>query len=96
MTPDGFIACLYGPSIAKWNDARVLGESGLLNQLRQLMPLDGSNGPVYALYSDLIYPQCTHLLKGFVDPAPNSRQATFNHVMLASRVCVEWGFNQIV
>jgi hypothetical protein len=60
------------------------------------MPLDGSNGPVYALFGDLIYPQCAHLLKGFVDPAPNSLQAAFNRMMSASRICVEWGFNQIV
>jgi DDE superfamily endonuclease len=96
MTPDGFIACLHGPSIGKCNDSRVLHESGLLNQLRELMPLDASNGPVYALFSDLIYPECPHLLKGFVHPPPNSPQAVFNRMMSASRVCVEWGFNEIV
>jgi hypothetical protein len=56
MTPDGFIAYFMGPWIGQCNDAWILHESGLLEQLQNLMPLDQSNGPVFALFADLIFP----------------------------------------
>lgn len=96
VTPDGFIACLYGPYIGKRHDARIFRESGILEMLQDLMPADGANGPVYALYGDLAYPQSIWLFGGFVNPARNSPQAIFNRHMSSARIAVEWGFNNIL
>jgi DDE superfamily endonuclease len=95
ITPNGYIACMAGPYIARRHDARILRESGLLDILTELMPLDESNGPVYALYGDLAYPQSIHLFGGFVNPPPNSPQAQFNKAMSAVRIVVEWGFSNV-
>ena len=65
VTPDGFIACLSGPYIAKRHDLRILHESRLLEQLQELMPEDGSEGIVYSLYGDLAYERRLHIFCGF-------------------------------
>lgn len=96
VVPDGFIACLWGPYIAKRHDARMLRESGLMESLRQIMPADLSNGRVYALYGDLAYPQSIWLFGGYVNPEPNSPRALFNKHMSKARIAVEWGFSQII
>jgi len=74
----------------------MLRESGLMDILRGLMPADGSNGPVYALYGDLAYPQSIWLFGGYVNPAPGSLQRAFNRFMSGARIAVEWGFGQII
>jgi nuclease HARBI1 len=95
VTPDGYVACLYGPFVAKRHDSRMYRESGVREELQTIMPEDQSNGPVYALYGDLAYPQSIWLLGGFVNPARDSPEALFNQTMSASRIAVEWGFNHI-
>ena len=57
VTPDGFIASLYRPFVAKRHDARMLRESSLIEMLENLMPANLTNGPMYTLYGDLAYPQ---------------------------------------
>jgi len=94
--PDGFIACLHGPFVAKRHDARMLRESGLMDILRDLMPADGSNGPVYAMYGDLAYPQSVWLLGGIANAEQGSLEARLNKFMSKSRISVEWSFNEIV
>jgi hypothetical protein len=96
VVPDGFVACLWGPWVAKRHDARMLRESGLMEMLQQLMPADLSNGRVYALYGDLAYPQSIWLFGGYVNPEPNSPRAQFNKLMSKARIAVEWGFAQII
>ena len=41
LFPDRFIACLLSPVAAKTHDARQLQDSGLLDQLEEIMPCDG-------------------------------------------------------
>jgi nuclease HARBI1 len=96
ITPTGYFACLDGPFIARRCDARILRESGLLDAIMELMPQDGSNGQVYALYGDLAYPQSTYIFGGFVNPLPNSPQAQFNRIMSKVRIVVEWGFSNVL
>ena len=74
----------------------MLAESRIIQDLMDLMPLDGSNGPVLALFGDLAYPLTPWSLKGFVNPAANSPQAHFNTRMNSARVSVEWGFKNIL
>jgi nuclease HARBI1 len=94
-TPDGFIALLYGPWSSKMHDARVFRMSGLLDQLRNLMPTNGSNGPVYALYADSAYPQCAWIMHGFINPPQNSAESLFNTLMSRARIAVEWAFKNV-
>lgn len=96
ITPDGFIAHLAGPFMGRDHDSRILAESLLLEALQDLMPLDGSGGPIFALYSDLAYPFSNWLMKGFVNPPRGSLQARFNTLMSSCRVAVEWGFKNIL
>ena len=96
VTPDGYIACLHGPYVARRHDARILRESGLLETLHRLMPADGSNGPVFALFGDLAYPQSIYLFGGFVNPVRNSPEARFNRRMSKVRIIVEWGFANVL
>ena len=59
VTPDdGLIALLYGPIPGSRHDFFMLNNSGVLVQLRNLMP-DGPQHqiPVYSLYGDPAYPQ---------------------------------------
>jgi hypothetical protein len=72
IIPDGYVAYLHGPFVARRHDARILRESGLFERLRALMPADLSNGPVYGLYGDLAYPQSIWLFGGFLNPPRNS------------------------
>lgn len=96
VTPDGFIAHLTGPFMGRDHDSRMLAESLLLPALQQLMPADGTGGPIYCMYSDLAYPTSAWLMKGFVNAAEGSPEKAFNTAMSKVRIVVEWGFKNIV
>jgi hypothetical protein len=87
---------MYDPFGARRHGARMLRESQLLEILEVLMPVNGANGPVYALYGDLAYPQCAHIMLGFRNAAVGSPQRLFNTHMSKARVAVEWGFRNII
>lgn len=93
VTPDGFVAHLTGPFVARFHDARMLRESGLLEQLEELMPRDGQ---IYGLYGDLAYSQSQYLFGGFVNPAANTPERRFNFEMSRVRIVVEWGFANVL
>ena len=96
VTPDGYIACLHGAYTAKRHDARVLRESGLLEALQQLMPVDDDgDDPIYYLYGDLAYEHRHHLFSGYRNAAPNTPQSRFNKEMSKVRIVVEWGYSTI-
>ena len=95
ITPDGYIAHMFGPCIGRRHDNRMMNESGLLHELMALMPLFG-NGRVFALFGDLAYAMNPWMLKGFVNPAPGSPQANFNTMMSSLRIAVEWGFHNLL
>jgi nuclease HARBI1 len=89
------IALLFGPWSSKTHDARVFRMSGLLDRLRNLMPANGSNGRVYALYADSAFPQCAWIMHGFINPPHDSDQALFNRLMSKARIAVEWAFKTV-
>jgi hypothetical protein len=92
VTPDGLIACLFGPVPGSRHDAFIIGESGLLDQLEELMP---PGNPVYTLYGDSAYAQMHLVLGGFRNPIPHTRQAEWNGQMSSVRESVEWMFGRI-
>jgi hypothetical protein len=96
VTPDGYIACLSGPYVARRHDVRILRESGLLEMLQQLMPEDESNGPIYYLYGDLAYEHRQHIFSGFRNAQPNTPRSRFNREMSKVRIVVEWGFANVL
>ena len=95
LVPNGYIACLYGPVPAKTHDAKLLHESNLMEQLCATMPDDNSNGPIYSLYGDLVYPQSPYLLGGYRNVANGTDEAQFNRLMSSVRITVEWGYCKI-
>ena len=95
LTPDGYIACLYGPVPAKTHDARLLHESQLLEQLQTVMPENGNN-PIYALYGDLVYAQSAYVLGGFHNVDTNSDEDAYNRLLSSVHITVEWGFTELV
>ena len=68
VTPDGLVALLFGPIEGSRHDSHMLNESGLLDQLNNIMPVGPQHPPVYSLYGDPAYPQSLHLLGGFRNP----------------------------
>ena len=87
--PDGYIACLFSPVPPKTNDVRLLCESNLIQQLHNVMPEDNSNGPIYSLYGDLVYPQSAYLLGGFRKAIAGTDKAHFNRLMSSVWITVE-------
>jgi hypothetical protein len=61
ITPDGLIACFFGPIPGARDDSYMLAESQLLPQLEDLM-LRGSGVEVFALYRDPAYPQSRYIV----------------------------------
>jgi hypothetical protein len=95
VTPDGLIACLFGPIPGARHDSFMLAESGLLTQLSQMMPRNQPGVDVYSLYGDPAYPQSQYIVGGHRNPAPNSIEGQWNTAMSKVRICVEWGFKEI-
>ena len=95
LVPDGFIACLFGPDSVKTHDARLLQESGLLDQLEELMPHDGDL-TIYTLDGDLVYAQSIYLIGGFCNADVGTDEALYNWSMSSVRITVEWGFGAII
>lgn len=95
VTPDGLIACLYGPIPGARHDSYMLAESELLFKLQDLMP-QNQQQPIYALYGDPAYPQSSYIIGGYRNPVPNTDQAHWNTAMSKVRICVEWGFKEII
>ena len=52
-----------------------------MEQLRNVMPDNNSNGPIYSLYSDLAYPQSSYLLGGFWNVINGMDKANFHRLM---------------
>ena len=92
-TPDGLIACLWGPMNGNRHDSHMLRESNLLAQLRDMMT---DIEPVYSLYGDPAYPQSMYIFGGYNNPAAGSPEADWNTRMSKVREAVEWGFKEIV
>jgi hypothetical protein len=95
VTPDGLIACLFGPIPGSRHDSFMLAESGLLQQLTEIMPRNQPGVQIYSLYGDPAYPQSQYLVGGYRNPAPNSVEAQWNTAMSKVRISVEWGFKEI-
>jgi hypothetical protein len=90
--PDGIMVNLYGPFVGRRHDSAMLGESGLLDVLDEMM-----NGldKVYSLYGDPAYPLSRLLLRPFKGRLTEEQQA-FNTSMSMVREGVEWGFGKTV
>ena len=95
VAPDGFIVDLFGPIEGSRHDSYMLGQSNLLPKLRELMPEDGSRGPIYSLYGDPAYPQSPYIYGGFCNAVPGSPEAGWNTTMSQVRQVVEFGFKDV-
>jgi len=93
VTPDGFIALLFGPIPGNRHDSYMLRESGLLDELEALMP---DPEDFYSLFGDPAYPQSRLLFGGFRHPAEGSVEAQWNKQMSSVRESVEWLFGGVI
>jgi len=93
VTPDGFIALLFGPIPGNRHDSHMLRDSQLLAQLEALFP-EGEQ--FYSLYGDPAYPQSRLLFGGFRYAAPNSAESKWNKRMSSVRESVEWLYGGIL
>ena len=96
LVPNGYIACLYGPMLAKSHDAKLLRQSNLMEQLCNVMPDDNPKGPIYSLYSDLAYLKSSYLLCDFRNVINGMDEANFNRLMSSICITVEWGDCKII
>jgi nuclease HARBI1 len=95
QTPEGFVAWIKGPYPAPRGDARIFREGGLLDQLRSIMPADGTNGTIFSLYGDLAYPQSSWMMRGYINAESGSAEARFNTIMSSVRIAVEWSYSMV-
>ena len=78
----------------RMHDARILGESGLMQQLNQYA--FATDGTPLCLYGDLAYPLRVHLQQPFRNnDALTDDMRQYNKAMSAVRVSVEWLFGEI-
>ena len=94
MSPFGIIAHLFGPLEGRRHDAAMLHESGLLRQIEQYM--QRQCGTYWVLYGDPAYPNRPQLVRPYQGAVLTPLQAEFNRKMSSARVCVEWGFGNII
>ena len=92
---ESFIAYLKGPWPAQTQDAQMLCESQLMEELEDLMPANGE-GAVYGMYGDLAYAQSIYLIGGFWKPTAGSDEALFNRQISSVHITVEWVFRDII
>lgn len=95
MLTNGLIGRLDGPFKGRRHDCAIVHLSRLIDELR-LLPVkeDGTN---FAVYGDAGYSNQTYIKVGFKNHASlNEIQKHFNKIMSSLRVCVEYGFGQIV
>ena len=98
MSPYGIMAHLFGPLEGRRHDAAMLQESGLLSQVEQHMKRGSttSSGKYWILYGDPAYPNRPQILRPFQGARLSPSEAEFNRLMSGARVCVEWGFGNII
>lgn len=76
------------------HDARMLGESGLMQDLEQFA--FASDGIALCLYGDPAYPLRVHLQQPFRNNAALTEEMRqYNEAMSSVRVSVEWLFGEI-
>jgi hypothetical protein len=72
----------------KRHDSRMYRESEVHEMLARTMPANESNGPVYALYGDLAYPQSIWLLEPFSTRGCQDRELPSNGGLTLLPKCV--------
>lgn len=92
--PNGLIANLSGPWEGRMHDARMLGESGLIQDLERIAFTP--DGTPLCLYGDPAYPLRVHLQQPFRNNAAFTEDMRqYNKAMSSVRVSVEWLFGEI-
>jgi hypothetical protein len=91
--PSSLIAQLYGPVGGRRHDAYVFWESGIEEDLKELVdPITNEN---FVIYGDAAYGLDTHVMKPYLATVPGSLEAKFNSQMSSARITSEWGFGMI-
>ena len=93
VVPNGLLFNLHGPNAGKYPDSKILGKSGLMDQMAELSELAGTH---YVLYADCAYGLEPHLLRGLKRNMIRNREAQeYQSAMNSPRTSVEWGFGEV-
>ena len=82
-----------GPFVGRRHDAGIFQESGLLEQLIGKV---NANGDAMYLYGDPAYPLLPQLIVPYRGANVSPEQHEFNQCMTPPRICVEWGFGEVL
>ena len=87
--PDGLCIHLAPPFVGSKHDATMLDESGLLDELRDVIAHLGKH---YCMYADAIYSLSIYCLTGYRRSNPNTTaaQREWTRIMNAPRTSVVW------
>ena len=91
--PNGLIVHLDGPFVGRRHDAGIFQESSLLEQLIRKV---NTNGDAVYLYGDPAYPLLPQLIVPYRGANVTQDQHDFNRSMTPLRICVEWGFGEVL
>ena len=86
--PNGLIIDLFGACLGRRGDGWLLGQSGLLQRMANLVRDEGSH---FYVYGDPAYALSMYVLRGFKG-AMTPLQRAFSTAMSRLRESVEWGF----
>lgn len=87
--PEGLIFSAYGPVEGRRHNLTLIRMSGFKDALTSRMNV---NGRQFHIYGDLAYIVGPYLQRYFHEPGTTKAQRTFNSVISALRVAVEWNY----
>jgi hypothetical protein len=82
---------MYGPFFGTVHDAKMLKDSGLLDDLKAIGDVRAASGVQLALYGDSAYPLSKYLLRPFKGANLTADRRRVNYHFSTGRICVEWG-----
>jgi nuclease HARBI1 len=94
--PDG-IMHLFGPMAGRRHDAHMLRISGVLEELETFSFREELAEPTFYIYGDPAYPQGNkYLQRPFKGAGRTVQQELYNRRWSSVRICVEWGFREVL
>ena len=93
MLPNGIILHAFGPLEGRRHDSYMLGQSGMLQDLEQL---NRHHPEPYYIYGDQAYPLRQCLICPFRGVNLTAQEQDFNTAMSSLRMCVEWGYRDVI
>lgn len=96
VTPDGITVSLCGPFTGSMHVQRMLDESNILPELKELLDQRAGSGPLHAIYGDPAYTLSDVIARPFQRyELTDNVYEEVNRRMSKVRQCVEWEFGKV-